>query len=60
MNYNGFGANYNLQVINNLLSIITADSDKFEKVVDNNMYKYYHFSLEINGDNDRRFGKKYV
>jgi hypothetical protein len=46
----------NLQVIDNLLSIITADSDKFKKVMDNNMYKYYHFSLETDGDNDRRFG----
>ena len=46
----------NLPVIDNLLSIITADSDKFEKVMDNNVYKYYHFSLETDGDNDRRFG----
>jgi hypothetical protein len=46
----------NLPVIDNLLSIITVDSDKFEKVMDNNMYKYYHFSLETDGDNDRRFG----
>jgi alpha-tubulin suppressor-like RCC1 family protein len=45
-----------LPIIDNLLSIITADSDKFEKVMDNNIYKYYHFSLETDGDNDRRFG----
>ena len=44
-----------LPIIDNLLSIITADSDKFEKVMDNNVYKYYHFSLETDGDNDRRF-----
>jgi hypothetical protein len=50
----------NLPVIDGLLSIITADCDKFEKVLDTNVYKYYHFSLETNGDNDRRFGKKYV
>jgi alpha-tubulin suppressor-like RCC1 family protein len=45
-----------LPIIDNLLSIITADSDKFEKVIDNNVYNYYHFSLETDGDNDRRFG----
>jgi hypothetical protein len=46
----------NLPVIDNLLSIITADCDKFEKVMDTNVYKYYHFSLDGDGDNDRRFG----
>jgi alpha-tubulin suppressor-like RCC1 family protein len=46
----------NLLVIDNLLAIITADSDKFEKVMDTNVYKYYHFALETDGDNDRRFG----
>ena len=46
----------NRPVIDNLLSIITADSDKFEKVMDKNVYKYYHFSLETDGDEDRRFG----
>jgi hypothetical protein len=46
----------NLPIIDGLLSIITADCDKFEKVMDTNTYKYYHFSLETNGDNDRRFG----
>ena len=46
----------NLPVIDNLLSIITADCDKFEKVMDTNNYKYYHFSLDGDGDNDRRFG----
>jgi hypothetical protein len=45
-----------LPIIDNLLSIITADCDKFEKVVDTNTYKYYHFSLDGDGDNDRRFG----
>ena len=46
----------NLPVIDNLLTIITADSDKFEKVLDTNVYKYYHFTLETDGDEDRRFG----
>jgi len=46
----------NLHVIDNLLSIITADCDKFEKVMNSNVYKYYHFSLETDGDEDRRFG----
>jgi hypothetical protein len=46
----------NLPIIDGLLSIITADCDKFEKVLDTNVYKYYHFSLETDGDNDRRFG----
>jgi hypothetical protein len=46
----------NLPVIDGLLSIITADSDKFEKVKDTNVYNYYHFSLDGDGDNDRRFG----
>jgi hypothetical protein len=46
----------NLPVIDGLLSIITADCDKFEKVLDTNVYKYYHFSLNGDGDNDRRFG----
>ncbi len=34
----------NLPIIDGLLSIITADSNKFEKVMDTNVY------------NDRRFG----
>jgi hypothetical protein len=46
----------NLPVIDGLLSIITSDSDKFEKVEDTNVYNYYHFSLDGDGDNDRRFG----
>jgi len=46
----------NLPIIDGLLSISTADSDKFEKLMDTNVYKYYHFSLETDGDNDRRFG----
>ena len=46
----------NLEVIDDLVSIITADSDKFEKVLDANLHKYYHFSLETDGDEDRRFG----
>jgi hypothetical protein len=46
----------NLPVIDGLLSIITADIDKFEKVMDSNVYNYYHFSLDGDGDNDRRFG----
>ena len=46
----------NLPIIDGLLSIITADSDKFEKVEDTNVYNYYHFSLDGDGDNDRRFG----
>jgi hypothetical protein len=46
----------NLQVVDGLLSIITADSDKFEKVEDTNVYNYYHFCLDGDGDNDRRFG----
>jgi hypothetical protein len=45
----------NLPIIDGLLSIITAQSDKFEKVMDSNVYKYYHFSLDGDGDNDRRF-----
>jgi hypothetical protein len=46
----------NLPIIDGVLSIITAHSDKFEKVMDSNVYKYYHFSLDGDGDNDRRFG----
>ena len=46
----------NLPIIDGLLSIITSDSDKFEKVEDTNVYNYYHFSLDGDGDNDRRFG----
>jgi len=46
----------NLPIIDGLLSIITAQSDNFEKVMDSNVYKYYHFSLDGDGDNDRRFG----
>jgi len=46
----------NLPIIDGLLSIITSDSDKFVKVEDTNVYNYYHFSLDGDGDNDRRFG----
>jgi hypothetical protein len=50
----------NLTIIDNLISVITADCGKFEKVMNTNVYKYYHFALDGDGDNDRRFGKKYV
>jgi|LakMenEpi03Aug12_release.lakeMendotaPanAssembly.Ray.scaffolds.fasta_scaffold156074_3 hypothetical protein len=47
-------------IIDDLLCLITGKSDKFEKVQNTNFYNYYHFSLDSDGDNDRRFGKKYV
>ena len=46
----------NLEVIDGLISIIAGKCDNFEKVKDIKRYKYYHFSLETDGDNDRRFG----
>jgi hypothetical protein len=46
----------NLEMIDGLISIIAAKCDTFEKVEDIKRYKYWHFSLETDGDNDRRFG----
>ena len=43
-------------IIDDLLCLITGKSDKFEKVQNTNFYTYYHFSLDSDGDNDRRFG----
>ena len=43
-------------IIDDLLCLITGKSDKFEKVQNTNFYNYYHFSLDSDGDNDRRFG----
>jgi hypothetical protein len=43
-------------IIDDLLCLITGKSDKFEKVKNTNFYNYYHFSLDSDGDNDRRFG----
>ena len=36
--------------------LLAAASDKFEKIVGNDKYTYYHLVLENNGDNEERFG----
>ena len=36
--------------------LLCSLSDKFEKIVDNEIYEYYHLSLENDNNNDRRFG----
>jgi alpha-tubulin suppressor-like RCC1 family protein len=46
----------NLEIIDGLISIIAGKCDNFEKVNDTKRYNYCHFSLETDGDNDRRFG----
>jgi hypothetical protein len=43
-------------IIDDLLCLITGKSDNFEKVLNTDLYNYYHFSLDGDGDNDRRFG----
>jgi hypothetical protein len=36
--------------------LLAAVSKEFIKLENNNFYKYYHFVLENNGDNEERFG----
>jgi hypothetical protein len=36
--------------------LLACVSDKFEKIQNNDTYTYYHFTLENDGDDDRRFG----
>ena len=36
--------------------LLSAASDKFEKVLGNDKYTYYHLVLENNGDDEERFG----
>ena len=36
--------------------LLSAASDKFEKVMGNDKYTYYHFVIENNGDDEERFG----
>jgi hypothetical protein len=36
--------------------LLACVSDKFEKIQNNDRYTYYHFTLENDGDDDRRFG----
>ena len=36
--------------------LLASYSDKFEKILDNNTYTYYHFTLENDGNNDARYG----
>lgn len=43
-------------LIDNKYLLLAAVSSNFVKLEDNNLYTYYHFILENNGDNDERFG----
>jgi len=36
--------------------LLAAASDKFEKVMGNDKYTYYHFVVENNGNDEERFG----
>jgi hypothetical protein len=36
--------------------LLSALSDKFEKITDNEIYEYYHFTLENDGDIHKRYG----
>ena len=36
--------------------LLASYSDRFEKILDNNTYTYYHFTLENDGNNDARYG----
>jgi hypothetical protein len=36
--------------------VLSSISNKFEKIMDNNQYTYYHFSLKTDDNKDRPFG----
>jgi hypothetical protein len=44
------------QMIEDKYLLLSAVSNKFEKVTDTNEYTYYHFILENNGNDEERFG----
>jgi surface protein len=43
-------------VIDDLTVMIVPVSANFTKIADRSLYTYYHFALENDGDNDRRYG----
>jgi len=44
------------QMIDNKYLLLSAVSNDFKKIEDINLYTYYHFVLENNGNDDERFG----
>jgi hypothetical protein len=44
------------QMIDDKYLLLSAVSDKFVKLDNTNLYTYYHFILENNGNDDERFG----
>jgi hypothetical protein len=46
----------NVLKIDDKYLLIVCASDKFVKLENTNLYTYYHFILENNGNNDERFG----
>jgi hypothetical protein len=44
------------QMIDNKHLLLSAVSKDFKKIKDINLYTYYHFILENDGDNDKRYG----
>ena len=44
------------QMIDDKYLLLAFVSNDFIKLENNNVYTYYHFILENNGDNDERFG----
>ena len=52
-NYNFLGE---VQMIDNKYLLLSAVSNNFTKLENTNLYTYYHFILENNGNDDERFG----
>ena len=52
-NYAIFGAT---PMIDDKYLLLAAVSNDFKKIENNNLYTYYHFTLENNGSDDERFG----
>jgi len=42
--------------IDNQYLLVAAFSDRFEKITDNKIFDYYHFTLKSHDDQDRRYG----
>jgi surface protein len=44
------------EVIDDKLLMIAPVSPEFKQITDNKVYTYYHFTVQNDGDNDRRYG----
>ena len=47
---------WKIDQIDNKFLLMAGISDKFEQIKERNMHNYYHFSLENDGDIEKRYG----